>query len=118
MVFALSECGVRLVDTAKRYGTEPFVGRAVQDSGVDRTEVFLATKLWPGDYGSAASTSAALSGSLARLRTDYLDLYMMHWPKCRDGVDRKTTLQETWRCEICPCSCNCYFPYFYFCCCF
>ncbi len=61
-----------------------------------RSEVFLATKLWPGDYG-ATKTPAALSGSLHRLQTDYLDLFMLHWPKCLDGVDRRSCLQETWR---------------------
>ncbi len=61
-----------------------------------RSKVFLATKLWPGDYGRF-STPVALTGSLDRLQTDYLDLYLMHWPKCMDGVDRKQCLQDTWR---------------------
>ena len=63
---------------------------------VGRSETFLATKLWPGDYGSTR-TPMALRDSLDRLQTEYIDLYMMHWPKCKDGVDRKACLQETWR---------------------
>ncbi len=39
----------------------------------------------------------ALTGSLSRMQVDHIDLFLMHWPKCRDGVDRKRCLQETWR---------------------
>ncbi len=56
----------------------------------------MATKLWPGDYG-AARAPMALTGSLSRMQVDHIDLFLMHWPKCRDGVDRKRCLQETWR---------------------
>ena len=97
VVHALSHCGYRLIDTAKRYGTEAYVGQAVIDSGIDRDDVFLTTKLWPTDYGLAGALTA-FAGSAARLQTDYVDLYLMHWPEVRgcDG-DRRALLNETWR---------------------
>lgn len=100
VVYALRECGYRLVDTAKRYGCEQYLGAAVKESGVPREELFLATKLWPRDYCGAGGSEprAALRGSLQRLGVDYLDLYMLHWPEVPAGcADRQRTLNETWR---------------------
>ena len=62
-----------------------------------RSDVFLATKIWPRDYGSNKTREAALA-SMERLKTDYLDLYMLHWPACMESVeDPKKCLSETWR---------------------
>lgn len=100
VVYALRECGYRLVDTAKRYGCEQYLGTAVVESGVPREELFLATKLWPRDYCGAGGDEprSALRGSLERLGVDYLDLYMLHWPECPAGcADRQRTLNDTWR---------------------
>lgn len=71
------EVGYRHLDTATFYGNEEEVGRAVRDSDVPREEVFLTTKLWPSDAGQEA---AALASSLRALGTDYLDLWLIHWP--------------------------------------
>lgn len=68
---ALQECGIRHIDTAKRYGCEEALGKAVVDSGVPREELWLTTKLWPGDYGYQ-STKQACRDSCARLGVDYL----------------------------------------------
>lgn len=73
------EIGYRLIDTAKAYGNEADVGGAVQRSGVARGEIFLTTKVWVTDEQYDA-TLAACRQSLRALQTDYLDLYLIHWP--------------------------------------
>jgi diketogulonate reductase-like aldo/keto reductase len=71
--------GYRHVDTAAIYGNEASVGRALAASGVPRDEVFVTTKVWIGDFGRDA-TRKACEESLRRLGTDYVDLYLIHWP--------------------------------------
>ena len=65
VVYAIRECGYRLIDTAKRYGTEAFVAQAIEDAGVDRADMFIVSKVWPGDYGYH-STLRAFEGSAKR----------------------------------------------------
>jgi diketogulonate reductase-like aldo/keto reductase len=73
------------------------LGKAIEDSGIDRSDIFLSTKLWPKDYGKDKTRAAAL-GSMRKLDTDYLDLYMLHWPVCAPQViDQSKCLAETWR---------------------
>jgi methylglyoxal/glyoxal reductase len=86
--FALS-VGYRHVDTAALYGNEEDVGRGVKESGLERSEVFVTTKLWNSDHGYDAAL-AACEKSLRRLDLGYIDLYLIHWPV---GGVRK----ETWR---------------------
>jgi diketogulonate reductase-like aldo/keto reductase len=94
--FALNRCGYRLIDTAKRYGCEEMLRTAWQESSVNRGDLFLSTKLWPKDYG--VKTIEALEGSLSRLGTNYLDLYLLHWPQVpSDCTDKWQRLSETWR---------------------
>lgn len=69
--------GYRLVDTATMYGNEAEVGRAVRESGLAREEVFVTTKLAPGDAGEERR---ALTESLGALGLDYIDLWLVHWP--------------------------------------
>lgn len=72
--------GFRHVDTAQIYGNEAAVGDALASSGVPRQEIFLTTKVWvenfPGD-----KFIASVDDSLAKLKTDYVDLLLLHWPK-------------------------------------
>lgn len=90
---AMQEVGYRHVDTAQRYNTEQEVGLALrQAEGVDRDQVFITTKLWPGSYGYQSCLEQA-DLSLARLGTDYLDLYLLHWPEALNS----STVEETWR---------------------
>ncbi|MFB9659833.1 aldo/keto reductase [Glycomyces mayteni] len=77
--------GYRLVDTAEMYGNEVGVGRALSGSGVPRSEVFLTTKVWNDHHGAKAAREA-LEASLERLGTDYLDLYLIHWPSPKQGL--------------------------------
>src|SRR5215207_8935821 len=82
------ETGYRLIDTATMYRNEAEVGRALRDSGVPRSEVFITTKLWPNDAGRERRTIAA---SLSALGTDDVDLWLIHWPpRSGSGV-------ETWK---------------------
>ena len=70
------EAGYRHIDTAQAYGNEESVGRAVRDSGVPREDVFITTKLYP----KRKDAEAEAQRSLERLGTDYVDLYIIHWP--------------------------------------
>jgi diketogulonate reductase-like aldo/keto reductase len=82
-VRAALEIGYRHVDTATIYQNEADVGRAVKDSGLDREQVFLTTKLRPQDAGHARQT---LESSLRLLGTDYVDLWLIHWPTAQDRL--------------------------------
>ena len=73
------ELGCRLIDTAKVYGNEAAVGRAIAASGIPREEVFVTTKLANADQGLTAAIEAC-KASLERLGMDYVDLYLVHWP--------------------------------------
>lgn len=73
------DAGYRHIDTAAAYGNEREVGQAVAKSGLARGDVFVTTKLWNSDQGYD-STLKAFDASMQRLGTDYLDLYLIHWP--------------------------------------
>ena len=73
------EVGYRHIDTAMIYRNEAAVGRAIAKSGIARDELFVTTKLWNSDQGTAA-TPQALSLSLELLGLEYVDLYLIHWP--------------------------------------
>lgn len=72
--------GYRLIDTAAIYGNEEAVGMGIQNSGILRKDLFLTSKLWVDDYGYE-STKKAFQASLNKLKTDYLDLYLLHRPR-------------------------------------
>ena len=73
------ETGYRLIDTAASYMNEEAVGNAIKNSGIERDEFFITTKLWVQDTGYE-KTMAAFQKSLERLQLDYLDLYLIHQP--------------------------------------
>ena len=79
------ETGYRHLDTATMYGNEAEVGRAIRDSGVDRHEVFITTKLPPGNAGRERAT---IDASLRDLGTDHVDLWLIHWPPRRGASPR------------------------------
>jgi 2,5-diketo-D-gluconate reductase A len=85
-VLAALAAGYRHVDTATMYGNEAEVGQALADSGLDRAEVFVTTKIRPSDAGRVRDI---LRRSLQALRTDYLDLWLVHWPPSRRGNSRQ-----------------------------
>lgn len=71
--------GYRHIDTATRYGNHQEVGSAIRESGVPRNEIFLTTKLWRDDMGYEG-TKKACKRSLDELQTEYVDLYLIHYP--------------------------------------
>ncbi len=71
------ELGYRHIDTAQAYGNEESVGRALRESGVRRDQVFITTKFNPSDRDPAAEAEL----SLRRLGVEYVDLYLVHWPR-------------------------------------
>lgn len=89
------EAGFRHIDTAKIYGNESGVGRAIASSGLSAEEIFITTKLWNADQGYE-STLAAFEDSMDRLGLETLDLYLIHWmqPKQDKYVDTWKALIE------------------------
>jgi len=85
-VLAALAAGYRHIDTATMYANEAEIGRALQDSGLDRAEVFITTKIRPSDAGRASSV---LRQSLRALGTDYIDLWLVHWPPSQKGGSRQ-----------------------------
>lgn len=73
------EVGYRHIDTAAIYGNEADVGRAIDESGIKRSEIFLVTKLWNADQGFEEAQKA-IDVSLKKLGTDYVDMYLIHFP--------------------------------------
>ncbi len=73
------EQGYRSIDTASFYANEPGVGKAIRESGVQREDVFITTKVWNQDQREK-KVMAAFEESLKLLGTDYVDLYLIHWP--------------------------------------
>lgn len=73
------KAGYRHIDTAVAYFNEQEVGRAIADSGIDRKEIFVTSKLWLQDYGYDAAKKG-LEVSLNKLGLDYIDLYLLHQP--------------------------------------
>ncbi len=78
-VVAAIQAGYRHIDTAAVYGNEAQVGAAIAESGVGRDQVFVTSKLWNQDHGYDKAL-VAFDTSLRRLKLDYLDLYLLHWP--------------------------------------
>lgn len=86
------DAGYRHFDTATMYRNEAEVGKAVRDSGLDREELFITTKLPPGNAGRERNT---IDDSLRALSTDYVDLWLVHWPPRRSDA-----LERVWRAFI------------------
>ena len=86
--------GYRHIDTAAIYENEQGVGEGIETSGVDRSEIFLTTKLWNSEQGYD-STLKAFESSLKRLGTDYVDLYLIHWP-----APKRDQYVDTWKAFI------------------
>lgn len=78
-VLSAIQAGYRHIDTAEMYHNEESVGRAVKESGVDRKELFITSKLANTEHGYD-KTMAAFEKTLKLLDTDYLDLFLIHWP--------------------------------------
>ena len=88
------EAGFRHIDTAKIYGNEAGVGRAIERSGLTPEDIFITTKLWNADQGYE-STLAAFEASMDRLGLETLDLYLIHWQQ-----PQQDKYVDTWKALI------------------
>ncbi|XP_062259572.1 uncharacterized oxidoreductase ZK1290.5-like [Platichthys flesus] len=97
VLFALGDCGARLVDTSKYNGFEVQLAEAIRDSGVPRSYLWLTNKLWPLDYGYETAKTA-FHKSCSQMGVEYLDLYMLHWPgSMQPGRSNRELRAEAWR---------------------
>ena len=85
-ILAALAAGYQHIDTATMYANEAEIGDAIGVSGLDRAELFITTKIRPTD---ASRARTVLRQSLAALRTDYLDLWLIHWPPSQRGESRQ-----------------------------
>ncbi|XAS67713.1 aldo/keto reductase [Micrococcaceae bacterium Sec5.7] len=85
------EAGYRHIDTAVKYGNEAGVGNGIRASGLDRTELFITTKL-DGEFQGADRAVKGLEGSLRRLGLEYVDLLLIHWP-----LPHRNEFISTWK---------------------
>ncbi|MGN8819284.1 aldo/keto reductase [Atopobiaceae bacterium HCP3S3_A4] len=96
-VLAALQLGFRHIDTATSYHNEEMVGRAIEESGIPRESLFITSKLWNDDQGYE-ETLAAFERSCQWLGTDYLDLYLIHWPICPGHQENwHERIWNTWR---------------------
>lgn len=94
------EAGYRHIDTARIYGNEKEVGEAVRNSGIEREELFITTKLWNDDHGYD-NTLKAFDKSLKTLNVDYIDLYLIHWPVKGKRKDSWKALEKIYESGYC-----------------
>lgn len=87
------EAGYRHIDTAAIYLNEADVGRAIRDSGIKREDIFITTKLWNDDMRNH-NVEEAFSKSLKLLGTDYVDLYLIHWPVKGEFIPAYKVMEE------------------------
>ena len=90
-VLAAIDAGYRLIDTASVYGNEREVGEAAASCGVPRGELIITTKAWRTQLGYD-NVLKAFDLSMQKLKTDYADIYLLHWPSRDYGIDR-----QSWR---------------------
>lgn len=91
------EVGYRHIDTADIYGNEAQIGEAIEESGIARKDLYLTTKIWNSNR-SAHGVKYSLEQSLKKLKTDYLDLLLIHWPaNAKQFENWKEINAETWK---------------------
>jgi diketogulonate reductase-like aldo/keto reductase len=90
------EIGYRHIDTARAYENEAEVGEGLADGDVDRGDIFLTTKIWLDDF-APSKLKAAAEDSLRQLRTDYVDLLLLHWPSTEVPMDQSLQAMQELR---------------------
>lgn len=90
------EAGYRSIDTAAIYENEAGVGKAIQESGISREDLFITTKLWNADQGYESALKA-FDESMEKLRIEVLDLYLIHWPVVGRYVESWGALEKLYR---------------------
>lgn len=90
------DAGYRFFDTASFYGTEIYLAEAIKKSGLKREEFFITSKVWKDEMGYK-ETLEAFERTLKNLETDYLDLYLIHWPRPTLDKEWKDVCIATWK---------------------
>ena len=89
--------GYRMVDTAAKYDNEKEVGKAINESGINRKEIFVTTKLWRENLGYKEAKKA-FDESLKKLGLNYIDLYLIHWPaNAKNYTNWQKANSDSWR---------------------
>lgn len=95
-IIKAANAGYRYFDTASFYKNEEMVGKELKESGLKREDVFIASKIWPTEFGYKEAFEA-FERSINKLQTDYLDLYLLHWPREKGDSQWKSHLCQTWK---------------------
>ena len=90
------DAGYRYIDTALFYRNEHEIGQAIAEYGIDRRELFICSKVWPTELGED-KTAASFEQSCKALGTDYLDMFLIHWPRADQSQSWEKPLAEGWR---------------------
>lgn len=97
LIGAAYEKGYRLIDTAAAYSNEIAISKAISENGINREELFISDKVWNTSRGYDAVRKACQT-SLKKLKTDYLDMYLIHWPaSMKLYSDWRKINADTWR---------------------
>lgn len=96
IIATAAKAGYRFFDTASFYGTETFLAEALKQADLPRNEVFITSKVWKAEMGYN-ETLEAFERTLKNLDTDYLDLYLIHWPRYTLDGEWKQTCIDTWK---------------------
>ncbi len=99
VIYAL-DMGYRHIDTAEMYNNESFVADGIRQTNVARQDIFITTKVWPNHFGYNKTINAC-EKSLQRLNTDYIDLYLLHWPSPVTHYDAWEALIELKKRGLC-----------------
>ncbi len=96
IILTAIKAGYRYFDTASFYGTETYLAEAIKRSELPREDFFITSKVWKAEMGYN-ETKEAFTRTLQNLDTDYLDLYLIHWPRKSLEGDWKQTCIDTWK---------------------
>lgn len=96
IIATAATAGYRFFDTASFYGTETFLAEALKQADLPRNKVFITSKVWKAEMGYN-ETLEAFERTLKNLDTDYLDLYLIHWPRYTLDGEWKQTCIDTWK---------------------
>jgi diketogulonate reductase-like aldo/keto reductase len=90
------DCGYRLIDTAQFYDNELIIGQQISDSKIPREEIFITSKVW-NDYQGYNKTLMAFEESITKLKVEYLDLYLIHWPVEESFLDTWKAMEDIYK---------------------
>lgn len=85
------DLGYRAIDTAQIYGNEAAIGQAIEESNIAREDLYVTTKIWTENL-SKEKVISSLKESITKLRTDYVDLTLIHWPSPNNKISVKETM--------------------------